>query len=151
MRTFLKYLVIGWSIACIGIFIIAYKQMNLGYQQLTVELYMLKPPVGDWQDFLKVESLKAPGVVPQWFKKIAAQNPKYLEYREINSLDKTFYRMLPIFCFAVWAIPIFGFSVLGILFSKKDVLKVLISKISLNRGLPWLDIKTPFLKRRGVR
>jgi len=120
MITFSKYLVIGWSIACIGIFIISYRYMTLGYQELTAELYMLKPAAGDWQDFLKVDSLKEPpSKVPHWLKEIAAQNPRYLEYREMSRLDKKFYHMLPLFCFAVWAIPIVGFSIVGILFNKK--------------------------------
>ena len=132
MNTFSKYLVIGWSIACIGIFVISYQQITFDYRQLTAELYMLKPHAEGWQDFLKVDSLKEPPrKVPQWLKEVAAHNPKYLEYREISSLDKKFYRTLPLFCFAVWAIPIVGFSAVKILYSKKGSLKVMMSKISL--------------------
>lgn len=121
MKAFFKLLVIGWSIACVGIFIISYKEMKLGTHSIKVELYMLKPSGGGWQDVLKIESLtEPPGVIPQWFKEVAAQNPKSLEYRETNSLEGRFYFLLPTFCFAVWAIPILVFSTVGLLFGKKD-------------------------------
>lgn len=121
MKAFFKLMVIGWSIACIGIFIISYKEMKLGVQSIKVELYMLKPSGGGWEDVLKVESLtEPPGVIPQWFKEIASQNPKSLEYRETHSLEGNFYLLLPIFCFAVWAVPISVFSILGLLFGKKE-------------------------------
>ena len=121
MKAFFKLLVIGWSIACIGIFIISYKEMKLGTQSIKVELNMLKPSGGGWQEVLKIESLiEPPGVIPKWFKEVAAQNPKSLEYRETNSLEGMFYFLLPAFCFAVWAIPILVFSTVGLLFGKKD-------------------------------
>lgn len=124
MRAFFKLLVIGWSIACIGIFIVSYKEMKLGSQSIKVELNMLKESGGGWQDVLKIESLtEPPGVIPKWFKEIAAQNPKTLEYRETNSLEGNFYFMLPIYCFGIWAIPILVFSVIGILFGKKEHLQ----------------------------
>lgn len=120
MKAFFKLLVIGWSIACVGIFIISYKEMKLGTQSTKVELNMLKPSGGGWQDVLKIESLtQPPGVIPQWFKEIAVQNPESLEYRETNSLEGKFYFLLPMFCFAVWAFPILVFSTVGLLFGKR--------------------------------
>jgi hypothetical protein len=121
MKTFFKLLVIGWSIACIGVFAVSYKEMRLGAQSTTVELNMLVPSGGGWQDVLRIESLaEPPGVVPQWFKEIAAHNPKSLEYREKNTLEGRFYLLLPTFCFAVWGIPIVVFSTVGLLFGKKE-------------------------------
>lgn len=120
MKAFFKLLVIGWSIACIGVFVISYKEMKLGAQSITVELNMLKPSGGGWQDVLKIESLtEPPNVIPKWFKEIAAQNPKSLEYRQTNNLERKFYLLLPTFCFAVWGIPILVFSSVGLLFGKK--------------------------------
>ncbi|MGA2957412.1 MAG: hypothetical protein ABSF48_17015 [Thermodesulfobacteriota bacterium] len=121
MKAFFRVLVIGWSIACVGVFVISYKEMKLGAQSITVELNMLKPSGGGWQDVLKIESLtEPPGVIPQWFKEIAAHNPKSLEYREKTTLEGKFYFLLPAFCFAVWAIPILVFSTVGLLFWKKE-------------------------------
>jgi len=121
MKAFFKLLVIGWSIACVGIFVIFYKEMKLGAQATKAELCMLKPSGGGWEDVLKIESLtEPPGVIPKWFKEIAAQNPKSLEYRETNSLEGKFYFQLPTLCFAVWACPILVFSTVGLLFGKKD-------------------------------
>ena len=125
MKAFFRSVVIGWSVAGIGIFIVSYKEMKLGVQSTKVELNMLKPSGGGWQDVLKVESLsEPPGVVPGWFKEIAAKNPKSLEYKETNSLEGNFYFLLPAFCFSVWAIPILVFSVLGLLFGKKEKMGV---------------------------
>lgn len=101
----MKLLVIGWSIACVGIFAISYKEMRLGSQSITTELRMLKPSVGGWQDVLKIESLtEPPGVIPRWFKEIADKNPNSLEYKEKNSIEPKFYILFPIFCFALWAL-----------------------------------------------
>ena len=123
MKAFFKLLVIGWSIACVGIFVIFYKEMKLGAQATKAELCMLKPSGGGWEDVLKIESLtEPPGVIPKWFKEIATQNPKSLEYRETNSLEGKFYFQLSMFCFAVWACPILVFSSVGLLFGKKTII-----------------------------
>jgi len=121
MKTFFRLMVIGWSIACIGIFIVSYKELKLASQSTRVELHMLKPSGGGWQDVLKIESLsEPPGVAPQWFKEIADHNPASLEYRETNSLHGKFYFLLPVFCFSVWAAPVLVFSAVGLLFGKKE-------------------------------
>ena len=113
--------------------------MNLDYQELIAELYMLRPTAGDWEEFLKAESLEEhPSSVPQWFKEIAAQNPRYLEYREINRLDKRFYRMLPIFRFTVWAIPIVGFLLFELYLVEKGGLRGIMFLTTFKGGLPCL-------------
>ena len=113
MKTYMKIMVIGWSIACIGVFVLSYKEINFGKQVLTVELSMLKQSKNSngWNDVLNVKSFnEPPGVAPQWFKEISENNPSKLEYKEVHKVDSNFYFIFPIYCFAIWGVPIFIFS-----------------------------------------
>lgn len=117
MQNYIKWLILGWSIACIGIFIISYQVLFPNSQIIEVKLEITKSSEkGPWDNVIDLGTL-APGS-KFIFEKLAQHNPNKIIYTEKNYTKPSFYFAMPGFCFIIWAIPITVLSILGIFLFK---------------------------------
>jgi hypothetical protein len=129
MKTWVKYLVIGWSLICVGIIIVSFQIMKNDYIQYDYTFWPSEP-----QNLGKGEtSGKGAGweeVIPflfthegnlltkdQFIERIkGAKSIQAISFHKVK--DRSIYVYLPIYALIVWALPILMFALLGILFGK---------------------------------
>lgn len=124
MKTRVKYLVIGWSILCIGIIIISFEIMKKDYIQEDFDIFLpLKVP-------LKTEVSNLEIIAESLYhndedflsKEKFIERVKVAKSIELRSnfkvKNKSIYLYLPFYTFIVWAFPILMFALLGNLFEK---------------------------------
>lgn len=143
MKTWIKYLIIGWSIVCVGIIIVSYLIMKREYVREDYGISIVykaspNPTPGQIYNTWEIlgESLfkdvdRKEGELLLLSKEEFVQAIKRakgdlskLKGIEIQSnsqvKDKSIYLALPLYSFTVWAIPILIFSLIGIIFQKKS-------------------------------
>ncbi len=132
MRTWMKYLVIGWSIISVGIIIISFQFMKKDFIEEAYEIYTVyKTPEkenssSNWETI--GENLFYEKDDHDLFNKFISKE-EFVErmkkakginiYTKNRIKDRSIYVQLPLYAFAVWAIPILVFSLVGSLFTKK--------------------------------
>ena len=124
MKAWTKYLVIGWSIICVGITIVSFQIMKNDYIQEDYDIFLpLRVPeklegglefmgpliyADEKEKFLSKE---------QFIER--AKGAKSIELRGTSKVkNKAIYLYLPIYAFVVWALPILMFVLVGNLFGK---------------------------------
>ena len=139
MKTWIKYLIIGWSIACSGIFIVSYQMLK---SEAIVERHsvtLIPSSVGngepkyDWEavgddifgrDLVdkKIDplSLYEPSITKQEFVHRVKNAKGMIIESKTRAIGKIIYVLFPIYAFAIWAIPITVFLVLGMIFGREE-------------------------------
>lgn len=133
MKIWIKYLIIGWSIMCIGIIVVSYQIMKFNFVNEEYEITMsYKVPAkipsqeskaNDW--IIVAETLFPQGLVDQAFTTQKEVKEKLMKAKGVTIKSKNevkdnlIYVFLPLYAFIIWAFPILIFSLIGILFGKK--------------------------------
>lgn len=139
MKTWIKYLIIGWSIACAGIFIVSYQMLKSEaiVERHSVTLVPAAPanhaPAYDWEavgddlfgrDLVdkKIDplSLYEPTITKQDFVHRMKNAKGVVIESKTRAIGKIIYVLFPIYAFAIWAIPITVFLVLGMIFGGEE-------------------------------
>ena len=140
MKTWIKYLIIGWSIACSGIFIVSYQMLK---SEAIVERHSVtlipasigdSGPKYDWEtvgdnlfgrDLVdkKIDplSLYEPSITKQEFVHKVKNAKGMIIESKTRAIGKIIYVLFPIYAFAIWAIPITVFLVLGMIFGREEI------------------------------
>jgi hypothetical protein len=140
MRTWIKYLIIGWSIVSIVLVIVSFQLAKSDFVKEDYEIMMvlkapekaaLTPPPGYILDEPEVIAEKLfpkqkakdflHGLDPSITKKEFVDKIKKAKGVTIESktkVDKAIYVILPIYAFLVWGIPILVFSLVGVIFGR---------------------------------
>lgn len=124
MKTWVKYLIIGWSIVCIGIIVVSFQILKKDYIQedFSIDLLLRTPEkVGDnielIADFLYFDQNEKSLSKDQFIERI--KGSKAIEFQSKHTVkNKSIYLYLPIYSFIIWAFPILLFTLLGVLFEK---------------------------------
>jgi hypothetical protein len=125
MTTWMKYLVIGWSIVCVGIMLFTYPIMKKQYIDEDYEIYLaLKEPVKVGKNSYRLsESLFQQDERITKKQMVSRLQDTNIENITITTIQKRFddriYIVLPLFTFLVWVIPVTVFSLVGVLFSRR--------------------------------
>jgi hypothetical protein len=125
MTTWMKYLVIGWSIVCVGIALFTYPIMKKQYIDEDYEIYLpLKEPVKVGKNSYRLsESLFQQDERITKKQLVSRLENTNIENITITTIQKRFddriYIVLPLLTFLVWFIPVMVFSLVGILFSRR--------------------------------
>lgn len=139
MKTWMKYLIIGWSIACVGIFIVSYQMLKSEaiVERHSVTLIPRSPenatPAYDWEaagddlfgrDIVdkKIDPLSfyEPSITKQEFVHRMKNAKGVIIESKTRAIGKIIYVLFPIYAFAIWAIPITVFLVLGMIFGREE-------------------------------
>ena len=135
MKTWMKYLVIGWSIVSVAVVVISFQIMR---EDIIEEEYyiplpeLLKAKIREAKqdgyndqeivDFLLnklKELITQKKLSPTEEELNALLKTKEIQVRFHRNVDPIFYIVLPIYAFLIWGIPILVFSLVGIMFSRK--------------------------------
>jgi hypothetical protein len=125
MTTWMKFLVIGWSIVCVGIMLFTYPIMKKQYIDEDYEIYLaLKGPVKVGKNSYRLsESLFQQDERITKKQMVSRLQDINIENITITTIQKRFddriYIVLPLFTFLVWVIPVTVFSLVGVLFSRR--------------------------------
>jgi hypothetical protein len=125
MTTWMKFLVIGWSIVCVGIMLFTYPIMKKQYIDEDYEIYLaLKEPVKVGKNSYRLsESLFQQDERITKKQMVSRLQDTNIENITITTIQKRFddriYIVLPLFTFLVWVIPVTVFSLVGVLFSRR--------------------------------
>lgn len=138
MKSWTKYLIIGWSIVSVGIIIVSFQLMKNDFIQEDYEIMMIYktpekiPPTekfpNEWEVlaedlFYGKDVFDTLSITKKQFAD-RMKKAKGVTIESKNKVkDKSVYVFLPLYAFAVWAIPILVFSLLGILFYRKGEAK----------------------------
>ncbi len=129
MKTWIRFLTIGWSFVSAAIIIVTYNVMKYEFVtedyiiELTHNSSELKP--GDIYDLRKQTIVSylynnyngMPLYKSEFIERI--KNVKSINLNSSHSVDnKSIYLYLPLYSFVVWAFPILVFTLLGILFER---------------------------------
>ena len=136
MNTWMKYLVVGWSIVSLGIILVSFQLMN---KNLINENYIIPLPEtlqakiseAKKHDYTNQEVID---YLQDKFKELIDRETLSIKAEELNKLlmtkelhiksqhnvDSIIYLILPIYAFGIWAIPILVFSIVGSIFSRKS-------------------------------
>ncbi len=127
MTEWMKYLVIGWSIVCVGIALFTYPIMKKQFIDEDYEIYLpFKEPVKVGKNsyqlteplFQQDEHITKKQMVSR------LQNTN-IENITITTVQKRFddriYVILPLFTFFVWFVPVTVFSLVGVLFTRRSI------------------------------
>jgi|GEM_PF-2599355 hypothetical protein len=131
MKVWIKYLIIGWSIACVGIVIVSFQLMKSHFIEedyfITATLKEpVKETLKDGREWTQTgEMLFGYGDV---FNEIALTKKEFVDrmkkakgitIESKNTVrDNLIYIVLPIYVFTIWAIPILVFSLVGLIFDR---------------------------------
>ena len=137
MKTYFKYLIIGWSIVSIVLVILSFQVMKKEFIEEKFVLWMpsLKQAEGKYVFGEQLFQI----TLEELGKKVKARYSEYsdLEDRDVGRrvFDKylkdkgldvelryepsIFYIVFPIYTFFIWALPVIVFSLVGIIFSRK--------------------------------
>ena len=119
MKTWLKYLVIGWSIVCIGIVIVSFQIMKKDYVK---DSYNIDLPMQSGPGLLPIARIIFDNENEMLSKEQFIEVIKGCKSIELRSehkvINRAIYLYLPIYSFIVWALPILVFAFLGIIFEK---------------------------------
>jgi hypothetical protein len=121
----MKFLVIGWSIVCVGIMLFTYPIMKKQYIDEDYEIYLaLKEPVKVGKNSYRLsESLFQQDERITKKQMVSRLQDINIENITITTIQKRFddriYIVLPLFTFLVWVIPVTVFSLVGVLFSRR--------------------------------
>lgn len=121
----MKFLVIGWSIVCVGIMLFTYPIMKKQYIDEDYEIYLaLKEPVKVGKNSYRLsESLFQQDERITKKQMVSRLQDTNIENITITTIQKRFddriYIVLPLFTFLVWVIPVTVFSLVGVLFSRR--------------------------------
>jgi hypothetical protein len=135
MKTWMKYFIIGWSIACVGIFIVSFQMLKSEslVERHTVTLIPESPESAqgdDWETVGKylfgsdlVEkkmdpfSFHEPSITQREFVYKMKKAKGVIIESKTRVMGKILYVVFAIYAFAIWAIPITAFMILGLIFS----------------------------------
>ncbi len=130
MKSWTKFLIIGWSIVSLGIIIISYQIMKKEYIQEDYEVsVILKTPQKISPNFeliaeplFKDENIKEGNILLTKMEFVEViKKAKGIEIQSKSIVkDKSIYLILPIYAFAIWMIPVTVFSLLGLLFTRRE-------------------------------
>lgn len=133
MKTWIKFLIIGWSFVSAAIIIVTYNVMKYEFVtedysiELTHNTSELKP--GDIYDLRKATVIsylyddyyKMPLYKSEFIERI--KNAKSINLHSSHSVNnKAIYLYLPLYSFVVWAFPILVFTLMGIVFEKSKTI-----------------------------
>lgn len=122
MKTWAKYLVIGWSIICIGVILLSFQIMKDDFIKQDYDIYLpLKVPekINDNFEFIGSSLYHNDEKFlskEEFIKRV--KGIKSIELQSDYKVNKAIYLVLPIYAFMVWALPILMFALLGNLFGK---------------------------------
>jgi hypothetical protein len=139
MKTWMKYLVIGWSIASVGIIIVSFQliKSNVIKEHHTITMVYKTPekpaaidkvPIG-WEviaeelfhekDVFDRLSVLDPTITKlEFVDKIKKAKGLTIESKR-NITDNSIYIFFPIYSFFVWGLPILVFSLIGVIFGRE--------------------------------
>jgi len=136
MNTWMKYLVIGWSIVTLGIILVSFQIMK---KDLINENYIIPLPETLQAKISEAKkhdytNQKIIDYLQDKFKEWIDRETLSIKAEELNKLlmtkelhiksqhhvDSIIYLILPIYAFGIWAIPILVFFLVGSIFSRKS-------------------------------
>lgn len=138
MRTWMKYLIIGWSIVSVGIVIISFQVMKPDFiqedyridlvfktpekvapnvERITEELFAGKTTLTTEELFSGKDVFDKISITKEEFvDKI--KKAKVITLESKTNVNKDIYMVLPIYSFIIWCIPILVFSLVGVIFGR---------------------------------
>ncbi len=126
MKTWTKFLVIGWSVVCVGIVVVSFEIMKKDYvtedysiyapqrvekKEIDGDIYLGAVLYTNPNEFLSKE---------QFIERV--KGAKAIELQSGHKINKSIYLYLPIYSFVIWAFPILVFVMLGYLFEKSSTI-----------------------------
>lgn len=123
MKTWIKLLIIGWSIVSVAIIIVSYQVMKYNYvtEDYSVELPLRTPVKGD--TFTILSSIIYHDDNMKFLSKQEfiehIKDAKSINLHSSHTVkNRGIYLYLPLYSFVIWAFPILIFALLGILFER---------------------------------
>jgi hypothetical protein len=132
MRLWTKYLVVGWSLVCIGIVIVSFQVMKRQFieEDFEVMLVYQSPQNTESGENIVGEDLFHG---KDWVGKAAITKENFVDrikkakgfniWSKHRVVNKGIFLYLPLYAFAVWAVPIVVLSLIGVLFSREKTKK----------------------------
>jgi hypothetical protein len=132
MRTWIKFLIIGWSIVSVGIIIVSFQLTKNVFIQEDYQILIEHkgPPANAWKPpETDIVVSNNPGIFDQFIfetESITKQDfvnmmkkAKSVTIESKNKIkDNSIYLLLPIYAFTIWGLPILVFSGVGIIFGR---------------------------------
>lgn len=154
MKTYFKYLIIGWSIVSVALVVLFFQ---ITKDSVIEEEYVIQQPElisSKVNEFIKKKRSEDPKSVPTGREMLLNNAPSYgyleeylqkvrktITKEELNAILKdeglkikcqrkiddpaAVYILFPLFAFFIWALPVTVFSLVGLLFSKNSKHKTL--------------------------
>ena len=136
MKTWMKYLVIGWSIVSVGLILVTFQIMKKDFIE---ERYFIKPPalLQNKINNAKEERYSNKEIyeyLVDKYKELLIDKKMSKNTEELNDIlkdegilriesqhrtESLIYLLLPAYTFLIWAVPIMVFSLCGLVFDKK--------------------------------
>jgi hypothetical protein len=124
MKTWAKFLVVGWSIVCIGIVAVSYQVMKKDYVDDSYKIFLpFRTPEDMGGGVKRLANWLYANEDEQYLSKEQfierAKGARALDLQSEHKVkNRAIYLYLPIYSFAIWALPLLVFVILGHLFAK---------------------------------
>ncbi len=135
MKTWMKYLVIGWSIVCLGLIIATFQIMKNEYVEVSYSIEPSKATQNWALNRIRTDSNNQDiyNFLIKRYKEIFIDK-RIIETTELNNIlkDEAFFKveshyiidnmifvLYPIYAFLIWGTPVLVFSLIGVIFTRK--------------------------------